>query len=80
VALKEVKMPDLSTNDPQVKVLRWLIEVGQPVERGQALVEVETDKAITEVESIATGVVQKICAEKDELIDVGRVIAIIETS
>ncbi|MBS0631952.1 MAG: hypothetical protein JSS11_08570 [Verrucomicrobia bacterium] len=50
-----MKMPDLATTDSAIKVIRWLIEIGQPVQRGQILLEVETDKATMEVESIATG-------------------------
>lgn len=50
-----MKMPDLATTDSAIKVIRWLVAVDQPVTRGQALLEVETDKATMEVESIATG-------------------------
>lgn len=48
-------MPDLATTDSTIKVIRWLVEIDKPVQRGQALLEVETDKATMEVESIATG-------------------------
>lgn len=50
-----MKMPDLATTDSPIRVIRWLAEIGQPVQRGQILLEVETDKATMEVESIATG-------------------------
>lgn len=50
-----MKMPDLATTDSTIKVIRWFVAVDQPVTRGQALLEVETDKATMEVESIATG-------------------------
>lgn len=50
-----MKMPDLATTDSAIKVIRWLVAPGQSVQRGQALLEVETDKATMEVESIATG-------------------------
>ena len=45
----EMRMPDLATTDSPVKVLNWLVEIGAPVKRGQAVVEVETDKATMEV-------------------------------
>jgi TPP-dependent pyruvate/acetoin dehydrogenase alpha subunit len=51
----ELKMPDLSPTDSAIKVLRWLATVGQSVERGQAVVEVETDKATMEVEALNSG-------------------------
>jgi len=50
-----LKMPDLSTTGSPIKVIRWLIEVGDLVERGQAVLEVETDKATMEVEALGSG-------------------------
>jgi pyruvate dehydrogenase E1 component alpha subunit len=50
-----LKMPDLSTTGSPIKVTRWLVEVGDSVERGQAVVEVETDKATMEVEALDFG-------------------------
>jgi TPP-dependent pyruvate/acetoin dehydrogenase alpha subunit len=49
------KMPDLSTTGSPIKVLRWLFAVGEFVERGQAVLEVETDKATMEVEALNPG-------------------------
>src|SRR5215469_7263073 len=50
-----LKMPDLSTTGSPIKITRWLVEVGDFVERGQAVVEVETDKAAMEVEALGFG-------------------------
>jgi len=47
----EMKMPDLATNESEIRIVRWLVEPGQEVQRGQPLLEVETDKATMEVES-----------------------------
>ena len=47
----DVKMPDLSaTEGSDILVKRWLVTKGARVKRGQPLLEVETDKAATEVE------------------------------
>jgi TPP-dependent pyruvate/acetoin dehydrogenase alpha subunit len=51
-----LKMPDLSTTGSPIKIIRWLVEVGELVERGQAVLEVETDKAAMEVEALGSGV------------------------
>jgi len=51
----ELKMPDLSPTDSAIKVVRWLVAVGQSIERGQAVLEVETDKATMEVEALSSG-------------------------
>ena len=75
----EVKMPDLSaTEGSDILVKRWLVAEGARVKRGQPLIEVETDKATTEVESLATGVVAEILARPDVKVAIGEVIARIE--
>lgn len=74
----KMKMPDLSANEAEITVIRWLIEPGTPVRRGQSLLEVQTDKAVVEVEAIADGVLCETCAAPDEVVAVGQVIAVIE--
>jgi TPP-dependent pyruvate/acetoin dehydrogenase alpha subunit len=76
---REVKMPDLSTTGSEVTLLRWLVDVGHRVERGQPLMEVETDKATTEVESTVSGVLEEVCALPGQSIGVGQAIAVIQT-
>ena len=76
----EFKMPDLATTDSEIKVIRWIVGVGEPVKRGQPLLEVETDKAAMEVESIATGILKAARAAVGEAIIAGQVIAVIETA
>lgn len=75
-----IKMPDLATTDSDIKLIRWLVEPGQSVKRGQPLVEIETDKATSEVESIATGVLKEVRALPEDLVSVGQVIAVFEVA
>lgn len=75
----KLKMPDLSNSEATVTVMRWLVEVGQPVKRGQALLEIETDKAVMEVESFTTGVLSEVCVQPEEEVEVGAIIATVET-
>jgi pyruvate/2-oxoglutarate dehydrogenase complex dihydrolipoamide acyltransferase (E2) component len=73
-----MKMPDLATNaGTELGIARWIVEVGHPVKRGQAILEVETDKAVQEVECIATGVLQAIHVPAGEKVAVGTIIATI---
>lgn len=75
----DMKMPDLATNEGvELGVTKWLVEVGQPIKRGQPLVEVETDKAVQEVESIATGILTAIHVGVGEKVAVGVRIATIK--
>ena len=76
-----MKMPDLATNDGvELGIARWLIEVGQAVKRGQALVEVETDKAVQEVECIAQGTLKTIHVQAGQKVAVGTIIATIQVT
>jgi pyruvate dehydrogenase E2 component (dihydrolipoamide acetyltransferase) len=75
----EMKMPDLATTGSPIKVVRWLVAVGQQIERGQSLLEVETDKAVMEVESLVTGRLIAICAGPGEEAECGTVVARFES-
>jgi len=74
-----MKMPDLSTTDSAIKLVRWLVLPGQSVKRGQSLCEIETDKAASEVESIVTGVLKEFRAQPGDLVVVGQELALFET-
>lgn len=76
--LVEMKMPDLATTESPITIVRWLVETGQKVRRGQPLVEVETDKATMEAESIASGILKSVAVEPGAQVDVGDLIATIE--
>jgi acetoin:2,6-dichlorophenolindophenol oxidoreductase subunit alpha len=70
-----MRMPALGAVDDSVKVLKWLVEVGQMIERGQPLLEVETDKSIVELESAVTGVLRSISIPPGGEAAAGQVIA-----
>ena len=74
----KIKMPDFGTTSSDVTVLRWLVEPGQRIERGQPLMEIETDKSTMEVESIVSGVVRELLVDCGQSIEAGVVIVIIE--
>lgn len=76
-----MKMPDLATNDGvELGITRWLANVGDVVKRGQALLEIETDKAVQEVECIANGTLTTIHVQSGQKVPVGTVIATIKVS
>jgi len=75
--LKEIRMPDLGTTVDELKIIRWLKKPGDAVKRGEPLLEVETDKTTTEVESYLEGYLKKIEAEEDTEVIAGDVIAYI---
>ncbi len=72
--MSEVVMPRLSDTMEEGTILRWLIAAGEPVRRGQELVEIETDKATMTYESDLEGTLQIVAAEGESL-PVGALIA-----
>jgi pyruvate dehydrogenase E2 component (dihydrolipoamide acetyltransferase) len=74
----EFKMPDLATTDSEIKVIRWLVEPGAMIKRGQLLLEVETDKSMMEVESIAAGILKTANVKPGDAVVSGQLIAVIE--
>jgi pyruvate dehydrogenase E2 component (dihydrolipoamide acetyltransferase) len=70
----EIVMPRLSDSMEEGTILRWLIEEGDPVRRGDELVEIETDKATMTYESDADGILE-IVAAPGETLPIGTVIA-----
>ena len=51
-----IRIPGLGTAVDEVTLLKWLKNVGDEVKRGDFLCEIETDKAVVELESVAEGV------------------------
>ena len=64
----EIKMPTLSPTMTKGLIARWLVTVGDSVNSGDIIAEVETDKVTVEIESDDNGVVSELCvAEGDEV-------------
>jgi len=70
-----IRMPDFGTAVDEIRIVRWLVEEGARVSRGTILVGLETDRAATELESIAEGVVLKLCAAQGAMVKSGEIIA-----
>jgi TPP-dependent pyruvate/acetoin dehydrogenase alpha subunit len=74
----KMKMPDLAATESEISITRWIVAPGQRVERGQPLLEVETDKATMQVESVATGILVEVLSPANESVAVGQIIAVLE--
>jgi pyruvate dehydrogenase E2 component (dihydrolipoamide acetyltransferase) len=72
-----MKMPQLSDTMHQGKIVSWRKKEGDAVSRGEALAEVETDKANLEIECFTPGTLLKILTPAGEVAKVGDIIAII---
>jgi pyruvate dehydrogenase E2 component (dihydrolipoamide acetyltransferase) len=70
----EFKLPALGENIEQGDLVRLMISPGAAVSEGQAIMEIETDKAVVEVPSSVTGTVKEIRVKEGQKIKVGQVI------
>ena len=71
----DVTMPRLSDSMEEGTVLKWLVEEGAEVKRGEPLVEIETDKANMTYDADTDGVLVEIVAQEGDTLDIGEVIA-----
>ncbi|MCC5925785.1 MAG: 2-oxoglutarate dehydrogenase, E2 component, dihydrolipoamide succinyltransferase [Bacteroidetes bacterium] len=79
MARVEVVMPKMGESIMEGTVIEWSKSIGDTIEQDETLLEIATDKVDSEVPSPASGVLVEILAEVNDTIEVGNVIAIIET-
>jgi pyruvate dehydrogenase E2 component (dihydrolipoamide acetyltransferase) len=72
-----VNMPKLGFDMAEGTLIRWVKAVGDAVNRGEVLAEIETDKATVEVESLASGTVRKHLVSEGSSVPVGTPIAVV---
>ena len=72
-----IKIPDIGTTVNIVTLVRWLKKEGDYVNRGDFLCDIETDKATSELESIAEGTILKILVSEGMELEQGTIIAYI---
>lgn len=75
----EVVMPKMGESIQEGKILRWLKKPGDTIEKDETILEISTDKVDSEIPSPSAGVLTKIVVPEGDTVDVGTVIAMIET-
>ncbi|EYJ95442.1 TPA: dihydrolipoyllysine-residue succinyltransferase [Staphylococcus aureus] len=75
--MPEVKVPELAESITEGSIAEWLKNVGDSVEKGEAILELETDKVNVEVVSEEAGVLSEQLASEGDTVEVGQAIAII---
>src|SRR5262249_20177354 len=70
-----VVMPALEMAQETGKLVAWRKKEGETVSKGEVLLEIETDKAVMEVEAVADGVLSRVTAQVGAVIPVGETIA-----
>lgn len=74
----QVRLPKLGAGVEQATIVAWLKRTGDPVVRGEPLVQVETDKAIVEIEAPADGVLESIEYARGSVVPIQAVIAVLK--
>ncbi len=72
-----INMPKLGFDMAEGVLVRWVKQVGENINKGDVLAEIETDKATVEVESSASGVVLQLIVDQGAVVPVNAPIAIV---
>jgi pyruvate dehydrogenase E2 component (dihydrolipoamide acetyltransferase) len=70
-------MPTLGADMKAGELVAWMKKPGDEIQRGEVIAEVETDKAVIEIESMYTGTIEKLLLQPGDKVPVGTVMATI---
>lgn len=76
--MAEVKVPELAESISEGSIAQWLKQPGDRVEKGEYVLELETDKVNVEIISDYTGTLTELLAEEGDTVQVGQSIAIVD--
>ena len=79
MARVELIMPKMGESIIEATILNWVKGVGDTVQEDETVLEIATDKVDSEIPSPVSGKITEILFEKDAVVPVGQVIAILET-
>lgn len=77
--MANITMPQLGFDMQEGTLVRWLVQPGDTVKRGDSVAEIETDKAVIEIECFENGVITELLIEPGTTVPVGEPIAIVDT-
>jgi 2-oxoglutarate dehydrogenase E2 component (dihydrolipoamide succinyltransferase) len=79
MAQVELIMPKMGESIMEATILKWVKNVGDSVEADETILEIATDKVDSEVPSPVSGVISKILFQENDVVEIGKVIAMIAT-
>ncbi|MFV8829295.1 2-oxoglutarate dehydrogenase complex dihydrolipoyllysine-residue succinyltransferase [Alkalihalobacterium sp. APHAB7] len=74
----EIKVPELSETITEGTIIKWLKQPGEFVDKGEYVVELETDKVNVEITSEVSGVLEEHSKEEGDTVQVGETLAIVK--
>lgn len=78
--MADIVLPQLSMGVIDCQLTNWLKNVGDRVEQGEAVVEVDTDKTVTEIGAPEAGILREIRFAAGATVNVGDVLGVIDES
>ncbi len=75
----ELIMPKMGESVAEATIIKWLKAEGDKIEAEESIIEIATDKVDSEIPSPEDGIVKKLLFDENDVVQVGQVIAIIET-
>jgi 2-oxoglutarate dehydrogenase E2 component (dihydrolipoamide succinyltransferase) len=75
----ELKLPKMGESVAEATITNWLKQIGDKIETDEAVLEIATDKVDSEVPSEVSGILIEQLFQKDDIVQVGQTVAIIET-
>ncbi len=79
MAIVEMIMPKMGESVAEATVLKWLKNVGDKIEADESILEIATDKVDSDIPSPSSGILTKRLFEEGQVVQVGSVIALIES-
>lgn len=80
MALKQIKMPQLGESVTEGTISKWLVSIGDQVNKYDPLAEVMTDKVNAEIPSSFAGVIKELSAAEGDTLSVGEIICLIDVN
>lgn len=74
----EIKVPELAESITEGTIVKWLVNVGDKVEKGEDIVELETDKVNIQISAEDSGVLKEVKKDVDDTVEVGEIIAVLD--
>jgi pyruvate dehydrogenase E2 component (dihydrolipoamide acetyltransferase) len=71
----DVVLPNLGFGMEEGRLISWLKKPGDPIRKGEAIAEIEGDKATVELEAVVDGVLHEVLVEADTVVPIGTVLA-----
>lgn len=79
MAIHRLVLPKMGESVSEATIIKWLKQPGDRVEEDEAVVDIATDKVDSDVPSPVSGVIQELLFSEDAVVQVGEVLAVIET-